>query len=226
MASTHKASSDSKLSLLETHQKRLEYLELWKELAIRPEQSDCHPQDFDLFFSSQDDLRVLEQRCLEVRQEMNRFIPFYKTVFDPDLIPAESSIQGAGRGLFFQPTSSASAVIRCGEVVCYYHGHIHNFQSSRHIEDKSYLMLVEGNVLVDPGPLPEIKARYINDPISTECYNCRYEPQGKLYRSAVIATRDIQPGEELFAPYGDAFWSQQPFTPAVLTRKSLTNTDT
>ena len=61
-------------------------------------------------------------------------------------------------------------------------------------------MLVDGDVLVDPGPLPEIKARYINDPINVKLLNALYEPQIKAHRSAVIAILDIMAGQEIFAP--------------------------
>jgi hypothetical protein len=56
-------------------------------------------------------------------------------------------------------------------------------------------MLVDGGILVDPGPLPQIKARYINDPLNDRFVNCKFVPD-KL-RSAVVATRMITRGEEL-----------------------------
>ena len=85
-------------------------------------------------------------------------------------------------------------------------------------------MLVAGNILVDPGPLPHIKARYINDPLnetffnvkyvpdalqsSVSSLNCRYSSLDPIYvRSAVVTTRAIQPNEEIFGAYGDVYWS-------------------
>jgi len=67
-------------------------------------------------------------------------------------------------------------------------------------------MIVQGDVLVDPGPVKSIKARYINDPLNEELTNCKYVPDG--FRSAVISTKIIQPGEEIFASYGESYWTQ------------------
>jgi len=189
-------------------------------MAVRPQSDECVKEDLDLLSCDDDNLAALEQRCVEARQDMNKALPCYVTKYDIyDLVPAESRIEGSGKGLFYMP-SSQSDILREGEVVSYYYGHIHNFHSSKHLKDTSYLMLVEGDILVDPEPLPHIFARYINDPINEKFYNCRYEPDPKAYRSKVIATRDICAGEEIFAPYGDAYWSQQKFEPTVLTQSN------
>ena len=115
----------------------------------------------------------------------------------------QSSIPEAGLGLFYEP-KTADSMIPKGTTICYYTGHIHNFQSSRKLEDKSYLMMVEGDVLVDPRPVTQIKARFINDPLNENMTNCKYAPEE--LRSAVVATKDIYPGNELFASYGEAYW--------------------
>jgi SET domain-containing protein len=70
-------------------------------------------------------------------------------------------------------------------------------------------MLVSGDVFVDPGPLPHVKARYINDPLNEEYVNCKFVPEPKFSRCAVVATRDIECGEELFVSYGEAYWSDR-----------------
>jgi len=101
--------------------------------------------------------------------------------------------------------------------VCFYSGHIHSFRSIKHLQDKRYLILVEGNVLVDPGPLPNVKARYINDPVDPRFVNCEYVPQSRKFRSAVVATREILPNEELFCSYGDAYWAMQDMSGRVKT---------
>jgi len=36
--------------------------------------------------------------------------------------------------------------------------------------------------------------------------NCKFVPE--KFRSAVVAIRSIEAGEELFASYGDGYWSQ------------------
>ena len=59
-------------------------------------------------------------------------------------------------------------------------------------------MLVANDVLVDPGPLSHVKARYINDPMNEAIVNGKFEPAPEIHRFAVVATRDIERGEELF----------------------------
>ena len=154
-----------------------------------------------------DDPDELTRRCLAVRRLMNKRLPPHELCLDEWLNPQPSTIPNAGLGLFY--ATSAERIVEEGEILCYYCGHIHNFLSVKVIEDKSYLMLVSGDMFVDPGPLPSIKARYINDPLNEDVVNCKYIPQTKKYRSAVVATRMIHPGEELFASYGEDYWSRQ-----------------
>lgn len=189
----------------DVHYRRLQQLERWRELAIRPATSDCHPDDCDLLREQSDDLGALTTRCLQVRALMNENLLPHELVLDEELIPQESSIPNSGLGLFYCP--SPSRPIPEGSVVCHYAGQLHNFRSSNFIKDKSYLMLVSGDLLVDPGP--QVKARYINDPIIDEYINCKFVPRSEQFCCAVVATRDIQPGEELFVSYGEAYWSQQ-----------------
>ena len=197
--------------------KRLEYLERWRELAVKPDV--CDPDDDDMFRLPVDDLRVLTERCLHVRMLANNQLPIRPCSNEQFLVPRPSCIPNAGNGLFVQNGKSFSP----GDVLCYYYGHIHTFLSARSLEDTSYLMLVHGNALVDPGPLPEIKARYINDPLNESLYNVQFRPDKGRFRSAVVATRVIAEGEELYVSYGDAYWSQQPTPGQVLYRRSNAN---
>mmetsp|Transcript_3543 Transcript_3543/g.5187 ORF Transcript_3543/g.5187 Transcript_3543/m.5187 type:complete len:275 (-) Transcript_3543:279-1103(-) len=218
----------SSSSLFTIIHKRLQQLEKWYELAIRPSSIDqCHPEDRDLFRMEQDDCKKLAQRCLEVRTEMNDNLPVHETQWESSLRPRVSRIPNAGKGLFYDDFTSiigieatddrggggdsgSQEIIPKGSTICYYYGHIHNFQSLKQIKDKSYLMLVSGDVHVDPRPCFHIKARYINDPLNFRFYNCSYQPDPDHFRSKVVALRDIKSGEELFASYGEAYWTNQP----------------
>jgi hypothetical protein len=188
---------------------RLQRLEQWRELAIRPEKYECDEEDLDLLEKENDDYQELLDRCILVRCKMNYNLPPIEKAFDNDLHPQTSIIPNAGLGLFYHPVDSDSQKQRIpkGATVCFYTGHIHNFQSARSLDDKSYLMALIGETLVDPRPVPQIKARYINDPLNEDAVNCEYCAQE--LRSAVVATRDIHPGEELYVSYGDLYWSQQ-----------------
>lgn len=183
---------------------RLHYLEKWYGLAIRPSSSDCHPDDRHLLEQERDDLEELQKRCFLVRQEMNDSLPPVEQVLDECLIPKPSKIPDAGLGLFYEPSSKDAGPIQPGTTLCYYTGHLHSFKSSREVKNTSYLMMVQDGVLVDPGPVPSIKARYINDPLNDDLTNCKYVPDG--LRSAVVSTKFIECGEELFVKYGDLYW--------------------
>ena len=207
----------------ESRMRRLTYLELWRELAVRPAENACAEEDLDMLSGLvEDSLPNLERRCIEARRQMNEILPRYVTEYETDLVPDVSCVECAGKGLFFRPrsssSSSSSGVIPKGSVICYYYGDIHSFHSSKVLGDRTYLMLVDGDILVDPEPHSHILARFVNDPINAKYYNCRYEPDAEHFRSKAVATKDIQPGEEIFAPYGDAYWSQQSYEPKILTK--------
>ena len=187
---------------------RLETLERWRELAIRPKKEDCDPLDLDMLNDDFDNLPELSKRCTQARSAMNDNLPTLQTAQEANLVARPSNIPEAGLGLFFDPTIPGMK-LRAGDVVCYYGGHIHNFHSSKKLENKDYLLLLDEDILIDAGPLPAIMARYINDPLDDQLVNCKFVPEKSFFRSAVVATRDISPGEELLVAYGDAYWSQR-----------------
>lgn len=189
--------------------RRLAYLEKWRELAERPVSS--FPEDYDLLHQQEDDLEELTRRCLRARSLANSCLPIDAGPFDSYLEARASKIPTAGLGLFTTRTFVT------GETICYYFGHIHNYHSAKQLVNRDYLMLVQGDVLVDPGPIPAIKARYINDPLNDALVNVRFVPE--TTRSAVVALRVIDKGEELFVDYGQGYWAQQarpgrPYFPA------------
>lgn len=165
--------------------------------------SQHHQDDLDLLSDPDDNVALLSQRCLQVRALLNAALPIIRGPHDDCLVARPSTIPDAGLGLFYE----APVAFPAGRVLCFYYGHLHNFHSARELQNTSYLMLVSGEVLVDPGPCPEILARYINDPLNETYINCKYFPD--MHRSSVVATREIRPGEELFCSYGEAYWSQQ-----------------
>jgi hypothetical protein len=185
--------------------RRLEALERWKELAVRPSPEDCDPDEQSLLEEEFDDCVELGRRCDNVRTLMNDNLPPIQEALDEELVAKTSAIPDAGLGLFYEP-GLQSKPIPAGTILCYYTGHIHNFQSARKLQFRNYLMSIQGDVLVDPRLLPHIKARYINDPLNEDSINCRFVPEE--FRAAVVATKEIRPGGELFASYGDAYWSQ------------------
>lgn len=192
------AKSDGKRGYKELT-RRLTYLEKWREIAVRP--ASAFPEDDDLMQQPVDDFDKLNQRCRMVRALANACLPKQEGPYDSYLEPRKSNIPDAGMGLF------TTRSFTTGEIICYYYGHIHTYHSARHLFCRDYLMVVQGNVLVDPGPLPDIKARYINDPLNDALVNVRYVPE--TTRSAVVALRAIDKGEELYVAYGEGYWAQQ-----------------
>ena len=185
--------------------RRLEALERWRELAVRPSPEDCDPDEQSLLEEEFDDCLELGRRCDLVRTLMNDNLPPIQEALDEILVAKTSAILDAGLGLFYKP-GRQDKPIPAGTIMCYYTGHIHNFQSARMLQFRNYLMNTTGEILVDPRLLPHIKARYINDPLNEDKINCRFVPEE--FRAAVVTTREVRPGEELFASYGDAYWSQ------------------
>lgn len=202
---------------------RLDYLELWKELAVRPMIDECHEDDKDLLSNDDDDLKLLSERCLAVRRLLNDSLPPHDLALDNHLKIRDSTIPNAGKGLFFCPSTQVTNsmlsdnIIPFNTVICYYTGHIHNNFSQKYLViDKSFLMNVAGDLFVDPGPLLSVKARYINDPLNPNAVNCKFVPEPEHRRCSVVATRDIQLQEELFVSYGDFYWSQQSMSGTML----------
>jgi len=191
---------------------RLRYLESWREIAIRPHPDECHEEDKEFLEKQMDNLNDLSKRCLKVRDQMNAILPMHElTRIDEDLVVKKSNIVNAGNGLYYEPPFGEQSIIGRGSTICYYTGHRHNFYSQKYLKDRSYVLNVGGDVLVDPCSLFHIKSRYINDPLNETAINCKFVPEVSKFRCAVVAIRDIYPGEELFISYGSIYWSQQKF---------------
>ncbi len=189
--------------ILEWLRRRLKYLELWTELGTRPDEAD--DADMDLMSKPTDDLKALRERSLQVREEMNkerwnRFNP--DLALDDFLDVKDSSIEGGGLGLF------TSIPVEVGTILCYYQGHEHTFASIKDVNDKSYLMLVGEQLFVDPRLTLSVKARYINDPINPILHNVEFRPEVSRSRAAVVATKKLAVGDELFVSYGESYWAQ------------------
>ena len=208
-------------SSFDARRKRLDYLEIWRELGVRPGITECTEEDKALLSAKIDDLGVLGVRCDEARKQLNDAIPTHVTMYERDLVVDDSFIECAEKGLFYRPSAFSSSVLPMGATICFYYGDIHTFRSSNRLLNKSYLMLLDGDILVDSSSHLNVLARFINDPINEKYYNCRFEPDAEQFRSKIVATRDIHPDEELFAPYGEAYWSQQHYNPKILTNLSV-----
>ena len=64
----------------------------------------------------------------------------------------------------------------------------------------------------------------MNDPLNDCLYNVAWHQTAKdaeYFRCAVVATKDIDEGDELFISYGPAFWHSSQISGSVLSQKAL-----
>ena len=58
------------------------------------------------------------------------------------------------------------------------------------------------NSFVDASKSYDAAARYVNDNFDPGRLNARFDRRPAEYRALLVATRDIAPGEEIYASYG------------------------
>lgn len=208
--------------LFEAQCRRVENLCKWYELGIRPSMSPksllnlaAHQhKDDDLFASKSDDLNILLMRSIEAQDDLNTNLPPHPLgKYEESLEVATSTIEGAGNGLF------AKSSIPKGEVVCYYSGFRHHYQSQKRLKDRAYVLKLQNgwpkfdrknDGFVDALPTRNVLARFINDPRNEEKCNAKFEhiQEPGIWYCPVVAQRDIEAGEEVFISYGPRYWSE------------------
>jgi uncharacterized protein len=122
------------------------------------------------------------------------------------LVPTEvraSTLPGAGKGLF------VVAPVAAGTLIGEYSGdYVHTMLQRFRLKDWSYVSSTRDPVVcVDAKFRPDMMTRYINhhfDPHKRSSDVCW--PEHLAGRRFIVATRDIEAGEELFYDYGDIYW--------------------
>ena len=119
---------------------------------------------------------------------------------------APSTINGAGEGLF------ATQAIAAHETIGFYRGEVLTLREALQLKDRDYLMGGFGpNAHVDASKAFAMPGRYVNDAFDPTRLNARFD-KSKATRSArVVALRDIEEGEEIFASYGRSYWTARGF---------------
>lgn len=116
-----------------------------------------------------------------------------------------SFIPAAGNGLF------ALRHFQKGDLLCVYRGTDLSLKDvlKMKLEDKDYVMGGFGlNCHLDASSHVDVLARYINDNfMNRKSINTKFVKSKKYKFALVIALRNIEPGEELYASYGDSYWS-------------------
>ncbi|GAB5360286.1 hypothetical protein AAMO2058_000615000 [Amorphochlora amoebiformis] len=114
-----------------------------------------------------------------------------------------SLLPGAGRGLF------TNVEQKVGAEICRYTGtHLSLAKLLKH-PDTTYVMGLSINRHVDAKGFPGVMARYINDHHDSKMINSKFVKNSKLWHAKVIALRDIRPGEEVYASYGQVYWRKR-----------------
>jgi hypothetical protein len=105
-----------------------------------------------------------------------------------------STIAHAGDGLF------ATRDFCEGEVVAEYYGEVLSFAKMALRENRDYIMGGCGlNAYVDAAHCHSCPGRYVNDTFDAGQRNARFRKDASSRRAAVVATRAVRAGEEIFA---------------------------
>ena len=151
---------------------------------------------------------LLEEPTEEIKRDVDKLIEFINQNRRKDssmVRVGKSTIPNAGLGLFADRDITEGERIRGAT----YGGRIMNFNEAKKIpmKEKDYVMALHLNVHVDAKEHYGYMARYINDTYKTEkSRNCKFLKMSVENRASVIAMRDIERGEELFAEYGSGYW--------------------
>jgi uncharacterized protein len=114
-----------------------------------------------------------------------------------------STIPGAGKGLFTKVS------IPKGTRIVEYKGTVTTWDVVKDDPTNAYIYFVKPNHVIDAREHPKMMARYVNDAkglvrTKTRTNNAQFKNEG--LRVYIIATKDIQPGEEIFVEYGRKYW--------------------
>ena len=125
-------------------------------------------------------------------------------LLENSLVIKRSGLPDAGKGLF------TKVFIPKGTKIVEYKGTITTWKEVDHKQgENGYIYYVKRNYVIDARPHPEALARYANDArglfrVKGMNNNAEYTEEGnKVY---ITATKDIDPGKEIFVAYGKEYW--------------------
>lgn len=122
---------------------------------------------------------------------------------------AASTVAGAGEGLF------AERAFAAGETLGHYRGQRLSLAKALKLDDRDYLMGGFGvNVHVDAREAYAMPGRYVNDNFDAAARNAEFRKNRATASAALVATRAIAAGEEVFAAYGASYWRARGIDPA------------
>jgi len=122
------------------------------------------------------------------------------------LIIKKSKLPGAGKGLY------TTRAIRKDNKIIEYRGEIIGYKEYRRRarrEEDQYLFYLRRELCIDALHTPQYKARYANDAAGiTRVKGLRNNSDYVIFgdKCFIVATRDINPGEEIFVDYTKPYW--------------------
>ncbi len=125
-------------------------------------------------------------------------------LFEKQLFVKESSIPGAGDGLFTE-----KAILK-GERIIEYKGKVTNWEEANHMDGLNpYIYFVSDDHVIDALRSKKSLARYANDArgmkkIKGILNNAEYAEEG--VRVFIEAKKDIPAGAEILVAYGKEYW--------------------
>lgn len=121
----------------------------------------------------------------------------------------QSRIPNSGDGLF------ASRDFAAGDALGEYRGRVLTLLQAHRLEDRDYLMGGFGiNAHVDARFAVDAPARYVNDHFDKSRLNAEFHKDKARKRALLVATRPIKRGEEIYASYGESYWTSRGIDPA------------
>ena len=124
-------------------------------------------------------------------------------LLEKELEVKESGILDAGKGLF------TTVFIPKGTRIVEYKGTITTWDAVRADPTNAYIYFLKPNYVIDAREHTKSLARYVNDAqglvrTKDRRNNAKFTADG--LRVFIEATKDIQPGEEIFVSYGRKYW--------------------
>ena len=120
----------------------------------------------------------------------------------------QSRIPNSGDGLF------AARNFAAGEILGEYRGRVLSLLQATRLEDRSYLMGGFGlNAHVDARFALDAPGRYVNDNFDKTMLNAEFVKDKAAKRASLVALRAIRRGEELYASYGESYWTSRGIDP-------------
>jgi SET domain-containing protein len=114
-----------------------------------------------------------------------------------------STIPGAGKGLF------TNVFIAKGTRIVEYKGTVTTWNAVKDDPTNAYIYYLKPNHVIDARDHPKCMARYVNDAkglTRTKGRNNNAQFSNVGLHVYIVATKDIQPGEEILVEYGKKYW--------------------